>query len=182
MYSIVNSLKYVGFKSGLSTLIQLLGWAALEWERTHTSLGQVELDFFRGASDPSSVPSGLSFALCNISYVTDTNESWCLAGHLWLTSALTWHLLCCSPLLSFSEVRSPKCRAGTAAAGCSCCRTDWTSAGASGWLSPLSQGEAWRCTSYYSRSSRPARTAHKRRKQEKVTGQTKYEGVFFGSN
>lgn len=148
------------------------------WENAHRLRSDGAGFFFRGASGPSINREWPFFALCNISYVTDTNESWCLTGHLWLTSALTWHLLCCAPLLSLSEVRSPKCRAGTAAAGCSRCRTDWTSAGASGWLSPLSQGEAWRCTSYYSRSSHPARTAHKRRKQEKVTGQTKYE-VFW---
>lgn len=76
-------------------------------------------------------------------------------------STLTWHLLRWSLLLQFREVRSPKCCAGIAAGGCCRCRTDWTSACASGWLSPPSRGEAWRCTSYYSRSSRLAQTRHK---------------------
>lgn len=63
--------------------------------------------------------------------------------------------------LRSGEVRSPKCHAGTAAAGCSRCRTDWTSACVSGWLSLPSPGEAWRCTSCCSRSSRRAQTGHK---------------------
>lgn len=91
-------------------------------------------------------------------------------------STLTWHPFCWSLLLLFWQVRIPKCRAGIAAAGCSRCRTDWTSAGASGWLSLPSQGEAWRCTSYYSRSSRPAQTTHQKKKKGEDT--IKEQNVF----
>lgn len=66
-------------------------------------------------------------------------------------------------------VRSPDCRAGASAAGCSHCRTDCTSACASGWLSPPSPGQVWGCTSYYSRSSRHAQTAHKHTKSARAT-------------
>lgn len=69
-------------------------------------------------------------------------------------------------LPTFRKVRSPKCRVGASAAGCSHCRTDWTSACASGWLSLPSPGEAWRRTSYYSRSSRHAQTVHKHKRSQ----------------
>lgn len=77
-----------------------------------------------------------------------------------VTPTWTLHLLLLL-LPTFREVRSSNCRAGVSAAGCSHCRTDWTNACASGWLSPPSPGEAWGCTSYYSRSSRRAQTVHK---------------------